>query len=55
MLLIIKITANYPFWCNGHENEFDKLHNIYEKNNIFDSKSCMLFKKKIILKYKKEL
>ena len=43
----------FPFWCNGHENEFDKLSNVYEKT-IFLLEKLYVIQKKNYLKYKKE-
>tara|TARA_Y100001970_G_C14226793_1_gene856168 strand:+ start:1850 stop:2809 length:960 start_codon:yes stop_codon:yes gene_type:complete len=43
--------TNYPFWCKGHEDEFDKLKNAYEKT-IFLIEKLYIIQKKNYLKYK---
>ncbi len=48
-----KNKTNYPFWCKGHENEFDKLKNSYEKT-IFLIEKLYVIQKKNYLKYKKK-
>jgi hypothetical protein len=44
---------SYPFWCKGHENEFVKLNNVYEKT-IFLLDKLYNIQKKNYLKYKKK-
>ena len=48
-----KNKTNYPFWCKGHEKEFDKLKNAYEKT-IFLIEKLYIIQKKNYLKYKKK-
>ncbi len=43
----------FPFWCNGHENEFAKLSNVYEKT-IFLFEKLYVIQKKNYLRYKKK-
>ncbi len=42
----------YPFWCDGHQNEFAKLNNVYEKT-IFLLEKLYVVQKKNYFKYKK--
>ena len=44
----------YPFWCKGHEKEFDKLNNKFEKI-IFLLEKLYIIQKKNYLKYKKNI
>lgn len=44
---------SYPFWCKGHEKEFAKLNNSYEKV-IFLLEKLYGIQKKNYLKYKKK-
>ncbi len=46
--------VSYPFWCKGHENEFIKLNNTYEKT-IFLIDKLYGLQKNNYLKYKKNI
>lgn len=48
-----KNKIDYPFWCKGHEKEFVKLKNAYEKT-IFLIEKLYIIQKKNYLKYKKK-
>jgi len=48
-----KKKISYPFWCKGHENQFAKLKNVYEKI-IFLLENLYGIQKKNYLKYKKK-
>ncbi len=48
-----KKKISYPYWCQGYENEFAKLNNVYEKT-IFLLEKLYSIQKKNYLRYKKK-